>query len=67
MSKLTMKKLAEDVTAIEGGKKSLSIAQIKEVLSIVSDMMVGPLAGDVINILVKNGARRLKARVVRKR
>jgi hypothetical protein len=61
MSKLTMKQLAEDVTAIEGGKKSLSIAQVKEVLAIVSDMVAGPKAGDVMNVLVKNGARRLKA------
>lgn len=59
MSKLTMKQLAEEVTKIEGGKKSLSIAQVKEVLAIVSDLMVCGGDDEVTNVLKANGNRRL--------
>jgi len=40
---MTVNQFAKRVTLLEGKKKSLSIAQVKEVLSIVNDMTWGIL------------------------
>jgi len=59
-----MSELSEEVVRREGGKQSLSIAQIKEVLAIVSDIHYehilsgGPHIG---TMLLDNGQRRLKS------
>ena len=63
MSKLKMKKLIEDVILSESRKTTISTAQVKEVLTILSDMVVNPNGGDVLTALVKNGERRAKKAV----
>ena len=63
---MDMKKLASAVAKKEGKKKELDIAQIGEVLAIVSDMMVAANAGLVIAVLVKNGERRRKDKNTKK-
>jgi ATP-dependent protease Clp ATPase subunit len=55
-----MKELTMSVMKKEAGKKEVNIAQTKELLSIVSDMLVGKDAGKVLSILIKNGERRAK-------
>lgn len=60
MNKLTIKKLVREATRLEGGKKSISIAQMEEVFGIVSDMMVSPNNEEVKRVLESNGLRRLK-------
>ena len=40
---MSINKFAEKVSALEGGAKSISIAQIKEVLRIVNDITNGLL------------------------
>ncbi len=51
-----MNKLAERVAFLEGHKKSLNIAQIKEVLRIVSQLCVRQ--PQVIALLIKNGSKK---------
>ncbi len=62
-----MNDLAREVTLREGGKVNLSIAQVKEVLGHLSDVMYqdirGTTEGSVLSIsamLRHNGERRLK-------
>ena len=61
MSKLTMKQLTENVTKLEAGKKEVSIAQVKEILGVVADMIVGPNGEEVVKVLTATGKRRAKA------
>lgn len=58
MKKVTIKQICSWIAESEGKKKELSIAQIKEVVSIISDLSVGPKGGEVINALTSNGIRR---------
>lgn len=51
--------LAKLITKREGKRLSLSIAQVKEVLGIVSDYLV--LAPEYRDLLIKLGKRRAKA------
>lgn len=57
----TMKALALEVAKREGLKKSISIAQIKEVLGIVSDLCIKN-EGEVLILLAESGKRRAKRR-----
>lgn len=50
-------KLAVDIAKIEGKKKSVNIAQIKEILAILSDKMA--VDDSIAKCLVANGRRRL--------
>jgi len=59
-----MSELSEEVARREGGKINLSIAQIKEVLAIVSDIYYEQLkTGDphIGTIILMNGDRRHKS------
>jgi len=58
-----MNKLAEEVTRREGGKVNLSIAQIKEVLGHLSDVVYSEdpsEASHTYKLLYENGKRRAK-------
>lgn len=58
---MTYKEICEEVCKREGGKKSLSIAQVREVVSIISDLMEEDYLG-VSTVLKRNGRRRAKKR-----
>lgn len=59
---MTYNELARKIAKAEGKKQELSIAQIKEVLSILSDLCVESILSplDVVSVLVVNGAKRAK-------
>lgn len=54
-----MNELARQITVMEGLEESLSVAQVKEVLGIVGDLMHS--SGTVTAMLIAAGARRAKA------
>lgn len=55
----TMSDLAKVVVFREGKKRSISIAQVKEVLAILSDLLIEDYT--VVNrLLLVNGAKRAK-------
>jgi hypothetical protein len=60
--KITMTKLAQYIAKQEGKKKSVDIAQITEILGILSDMIVLEIdnrkTSSIVNALIKNGVRR---------
>lgn len=58
MKKINMNTIAQMVSQLEGGKKELNIAEIKEVLAAVSDLAVGPTGGEVMSAILNNGIRR---------
>jgi hypothetical protein len=57
-----MTKLAQYIAKQEGKKKSVDIAQITEILGILSDMIVLEIdnrkTSSIVNALIKNGVRR---------
>jgi hypothetical protein len=59
---MTYNELVKEVTKREGKKKSLPIAQVREVLTILSDMCAESLLSpiDVMSALVLNGCNRAK-------
>lgn len=54
-----MNELAKCITLKEGKKQELSIAQVKEVLAIISDLCIKD-KGMLIALLIKCGQRRCK-------
>ena len=52
--------LAKEVSGLEGLKESLSIAQIKEVLGVVSDLIAGEDGLKVCYLLIRSGDDRSK-------
>lgn len=48
---INLNKLAKEITLKEGGKESLSIAQVKEVLSITLDKLSEEKPSDVLELL----------------
>jgi hypothetical protein len=60
--KITMTKLAQYIAKQEGKKKNVDIAQITEILGILSDMIVLEIdnrkTSSIVNALIKNGVRR---------
>lgn len=57
-----MNDLARVVVRREGKKKSLSIAQVKEVLGIVSDLLARDYEVTLIQVLYRDGLRRKLAK-----
>jgi hypothetical protein len=57
-----MTKLAQYIAKQEGKKKNVDIAQITEILGILSDMIVLEIdnrkTSSIVNALIKNGVRR---------
>lgn len=52
--------VVRQVVGREGKKKSVNIAQVREIVSIMSDMLYRD--SEVISILIQNGKRRAKVR-----
>jgi len=55
-----MRKLAKEIAKKEGKKKSVSIAQIAEILGILSDLLAGKDGMEILEVLYSNGKRRAK-------
>lgn len=55
-----LNELAKEITLREGKKKSLTIAQVKEVLGILSDVFYGQEGYEAIVLLFKNGKKRVE-------
>lgn len=56
--KLTMKDLAQEVCLLEGKKVEVSYPNVREILSIISDLMVRD--AEVVSVLLANGLKRIK-------
>jgi hypothetical protein len=59
----TMKEITNYVCEKEAGKKEVSIGQIKEILSVLTDLFAKPEGEQVIGTMIKNGKRRAKRRL----
>lgn len=57
---MNMRKLAKEIAKKEGKKKSVSIAQIAEILGILSDLLAGKDGMEILEVLYSNGKRRAK-------
>ena len=55
---MTIKELASKIAKIEGKKSAARIGEIREILSILSDMAID--GSGVLRVLANNGIRRLK-------
>lgn len=62
MNMVNMNRIAHAITLAEGKKKEVSIAQIKEVLGIVSELLYLDHSFVVLRCMVACGARRQKAK-----
>lgn len=57
---MNLNDLAKIICEEEGGKEQLSIAQVKEVIGILSEKLAKPMGPDLIVKLIQTGNRRLK-------
>lgn len=55
---MNIKKLATEIARAEGKKTEARIGEIREILSIISDLVVGKEGADVLLALSENGKRR---------
>jgi hypothetical protein len=56
---MSMKEIARAIWVLEGKKQKTSIANVREILSVLSDLMMQPNGADVMAVLIANGKRRL--------
>ena len=54
----SIKQLAREITKREGLKKQVNIAQISEILGVLSDLMYEDFKGRIEWLLIENGQRR---------
>lgn len=53
-----IKQLAREITKREGLKKQVNIAQVSEILAVLSDLMYEDFKGKIEWLLIENGQRR---------
>jgi hypothetical protein len=67
---MTMNKLVMKVIKLEGKKKSVDIAQIREIIAILSDIMyeeAEDFSEGTFDLLVTNGEKRAEKKVKKKK
>lgn len=57
---MTLKEMASEVARREGKKSSARVGDVREILSILSDLVFEMPLGEIENALRKNGERRAK-------
>ena len=54
----SIKQLAREITKREGLKKQVNIAQVSEILAVLSDLMFEDFKGRIEWLLIENGQKR---------
>ncbi len=57
---MTLNKLAKEITLREGKKKQINIAQVKEIIGIISDLVYEMKTESLVKKLWDNGEKRAK-------